>query len=138
MTEKKSTILIVDDDKFLLDMYSLKFKEKGFTVLSALGSMEALEMIQGEEKPDVLLMDIVMPVMDGFELLKKVRDSNLLPEAKVIILSNLGQLSDINKGKELGVDGYIVKASATPTEVVGRVEQIMQGQPDPGLSESQQ
>lgn len=119
--EKEKIILIVDDDKFLLDMYAIKFKEKGFQVIEALGSLDALEKLQGDIKPQIVLLDLVMPTMDGFEFLQKAKTENLAPQAKYIILSNLGQDSDKEKGKQLGADGYIVKASATPSEVVSQV-----------------
>lgn len=122
--KKERTILIVDDDKFLSDMYTVKFKESGFDVISASGSMEALEKLKEDPEPDVVLLDLVMPTMDGFEFLQKAKSEKLAPTAKFIILSNLGQDSDIKKGKELGADGYIVKASTTPSEVVQYVIDI--------------
>ena len=120
--EKKKKIIIIDDDMFLLDMYSVKFNEKGYEVIPALGSIEALDKLRDGLKPKVILLDIVMPDMDGFELLKVITEENLVGDAKVIVLSNLGQELDIEKGKSLGADGYIVKASATPSEVVEKVE----------------
>jgi PleD family two-component response regulator len=123
-SEKKYKVLIIDDDKFLLDMYSMKFVERQFTVEVAFGSMEALEKLKGGVRPDIILLDIVMPTMDGFELLQEVKSQNLAPEAVVIILSNLGQKEDIERGLKLGADGYIIKASSTPTEVVNKVLEI--------------
>lgn len=123
--EKRKKVLIVDDDKFLLDMYTIKFNENNFDVVAALGSIEALSKIKEGVDPDVALLDVVMPAMDGFELLEAIKRDRLLPNAKVIILSNLGQQSDIDKGKALGADGYIVKANATPSEVVGKVKEIL-------------
>lgn len=125
MSQKKKTIFIVDDDKFLSDMYAVKFKENGFDVDSALGSMEALEKLKEGLEPDVVLLDLVMPTMDGFEFLQKAKEEKLTKNTKFIILSNLGQDSDIKKGKQLGADGYIVKASATPSEVVQYVTDII-------------
>lgn len=130
MTEAANNIvLIIDDDKFLLDMYSIKFREKGFEVVGALGSVEALERLKGEAplRPAVILLDLVMPAMDGFELLQKIKTEDLAPAAKCIILSNLGQDSDKEKGEKLGADGYIVKASATPSEVVEYVVNLLGG-----------
>lgn len=118
---KGKKVLIVDDDTFLLDMYSVKFREEGFVVVPALGSIDALEKLEEGENPDIMLLDVVMPAMDGFELLTKINADKLAENAKVIFLSNLGQQSDIDKGKQLGADGYIVKANATPSEVVEQV-----------------
>jgi two-component system chemotaxis response regulator CheY len=120
-------IFIVDDDKFLLDMYTFKFKEKGFEVTQAFGSVDALNKLKGGIKPDIILLDVVMPAMDGFELLSIIKSENLAPQAKAIVLSNLGQPSDIEKGRALGASGYVVKASATPSEVVDKVMVVLQG-----------
>lgn len=123
--EIRKKVLIVDDDKFLLDMYTVKFTENNFDVIAALGSVEALNKIKEGIDPDIALLDVVMPAMDGFELLETIKRDKLAPRAKVIILSNLGQQSDIDKGNALGADGYIVKANATPSEVVEKVRQII-------------
>lgn len=131
-SDKKYSVLIVDDDKFLLDMYSMKFSERGFDVDVAFGSVEALEKLKGGAKPDIMLLDIVMPTMDGFEFLAEVKKSNLAEGAVVIILSNLGQQEDVDKGAQLGADGYIVKASSTPTEVVDKVLEITKKKVPPG------
>ena len=126
MTEQTNKkILIIDDDNFLLDMYALKFGQSGYAVQTALGSMPALEILKTGFKPDTVLLDLVMPVMDGFELLKKMKDENLASGATCIILSNRGQEEDIKKGKELGADGYIIKANTTPGEVIEKVESIL-------------
>lgn len=121
---KQLKILIVDDDQFLLDMYTLKFKEKGFDVESAFGSVSALNKLKDGKKFDIIITDIVMPSMDGFELLENIKKDKLAESSKVIVLSNLGQPSDIEKGKKLGADGYIVKANATPSEMVEKVLEI--------------
>jgi CheY-like chemotaxis protein len=125
MENKPIKIFIVDDDNFLLDMYALKFSQSGFEVDTALGSMAALEKIQNGVNPDVLLLDIVMPVMDGFELLEKMKAENLIPNTKKIVLSNRGQQSDVDKGNELGVTGYIIKANSTPSEVITKVKDMI-------------
>ena len=118
-------ILIVDDDKFLIDMYTVKFKEAGYVVNSAFGAEEALHKLEGGCSPDGLLLDVVMPGMNGIELLKKIRENKLAPNASVIILSNQSQPADIEAARKLGIDGYIVKASTIPSEVLEKVEEIM-------------
>lgn len=126
-TQQAKKIFIVDDDKFLLDMYTFKFKEKGFEVVQAFGSVDALNKLKGGIVPDIMLLDVVMPMMDGFELLALIKNEKLAPNAKVIVLSNLGQPSDIEKGRALGANGYVVKASATPSEVVEKVLAVLGG-----------
>lgn len=114
-------IFIIDDDAFLLDMYALKFSQKNFMVTSASGTLSALEKLRGGYVPDIILVDLVMPAMDGFEFLETVRTEGLASKALIIILSNLGQQEDIDRGLSLGASGYIIKASATPSEVVEKV-----------------
>ncbi len=123
MANKK--ILIVDDDKFLIDMYSRKFTESGFKIDVASSGTEALEKLENKTfEPDICLIDIIMPAMDGFALIDKIKEKNVCPDSTLIILSNLGQQEDIEKGLAKGAAGYIVKASATPSEVVQKVTDI--------------
>lgn len=121
----KKKIYIIDDDNFLLDMYSLKFTQSGFEVYTASSGAEALEKLKGGLVPDVILIDVMMPIMDGFEFFKKMNDEKASPDSIKIILSNLGLESDIAEGQKLGADGYIVKSSATPADVVEKVIEIM-------------
>ncbi len=114
-------VLIIDDDAFLLDMYALKFTQKNFVVETASGTLMALEKLRGGYAPDILVVDLVMPAMDGFEFLETVRRERLVSDALIIILSNLGEQEDIDRGLALGAAGYIIKASATPSEVVDKV-----------------
>jgi two-component system chemotaxis response regulator CheY len=119
------SILIIDDDSFLLDMYALKFSQSGFEVDSALGSELAWEKIQKGAAPDVMLVDIVMPGMTGFELLEKITEKKLMPNTLKIVLSNRGQQNDIDQAKKYDVAGYIVKANNTPGEVISKVNDIL-------------
>ena len=125
MENENKKILIVDDDSFLLDMYALKFSKSNFTVAAALGPEAALEQLRKGLSPDIILLDIMMPVMDGFELLEKIKGENLSPNSIVIFLSNRGQPSDISHAESLGASGYIVKASSTPSEVIDKVINII-------------
>lgn len=129
-TEGKNTkgikILIIDDDEVLLDMYVLKFKSAKFEVESSLGAETALSKIKEGYSPDVVLFDVVMPKMSGFEFLEQVKKENLIPGSLFIVLSNLGQKEDIEKGKKLGVGDYIVKANFTPSEVVKKVQELIE------------
>lgn len=121
----KTKILIVDDDKFLVDMYSIKFGENGYEVETAQSGDDAVKKLEGGLVPDVYLVDVVMPVMDGFELVGKIKEKFNDHRGTIVILSNLGQKEDVEKGLTLGADGYIVKASATPTEVVNKVKETL-------------
>ena len=114
-------IFIVDDDAFLLDMYALKFSQKNFDVTTSSGTLDAMEKLREGYKPDVLLVDLVMPAMGGFQFLEQLKKEKLAPEMLIIVLSNLSQEEDVARSMKLGASGYIVKASATPSEVVERV-----------------
>jgi DNA-binding response OmpR family regulator len=122
MTEnKKMKVLLVDDDKFLLDMYSLKFKKSEIDIETSSSSSNALDKIRTGDF-NVILLDIIMPGMDGMEILKKIREEKLVPGAKVIMLTN--QAEEMAQAKALGVAGYIVKATTIPSEVVEKVISI--------------
>ena len=128
MTKDKPSpeILVIDDDAFLLDMYALKFTQKGFHVTSSNGTLGALDILRGGMKPQVIVVDLVMPAMDGFEFLEAIHTEKLAEDALVIVLSNLGEQEDIDRGLKLGAAGYIIKASATPSEVVEKVLDAME------------
>ena len=108
MDKVRHKILIIDDDEFLLDMYAVKFKEEGFEVEVARGGKEALDRIKEGVYPEIVLLDVVMPGMDGFELLEIIRKENLIPASKIIILSNLGQKEHLDRGISLGAADYTV------------------------------
>jgi CheY-like chemotaxis protein len=124
MENTKIKVLIVDDDKFLLNMYSIKFSKGNYEVNSATSGEEVFTKIKDGFIPDIILLDIVMPGMDGFEILGKLKKDNIAPKAVVIMLTNQGQLSDIEKAKSLGINGYIIKATTIPSEVVEEVGRI--------------
>ena len=123
-TKNKYKVLIVDDDQFISDMYVLKFKEAGFDASSAAEGTAAVEFVK-KESPDMVLLDIVLPNMDGFDILKALSKERLLLKTTVVLLSNLGEKKDIEKGLALGALDYIVKAHFTPSEVVAKVEGIL-------------
>ncbi|MFZ3011467.1 MAG: response regulator [Minisyncoccia bacterium] len=126
MEGNKRKILIVDDDNFLLDMYALKFSQNNFEVYTAASGVNALEKLKAGLSPDVMLMDIIMPEMNGFEALSEINTQKLSPDCIKIILSNKSEQRDIDEGKKLGVSGYIVKANFTPAEVIEQVVKILQ------------
>ena len=121
---KQYSILIVDDDKFLLDMYRKKFERDGASADVAVGPDEALNKLRGGAKPDVLVLDIIMPGMDGIELLEAIRKEKLVPDTVVVMLTNESNRERIDKAKTLGIKGYIVKATSIPSEVVEKIKEI--------------
>ncbi len=124
MDIKPIRILFVDDDKFLLDMYSLKFSKNNFEVHVTEGPEEALKVLKEGPEPDVILLDVVMPGIDGIELLSIIRREKLVKKSVVIMLTNQGLPDDISRAKELNVDGYIIKATTIPSEVLSEVQKI--------------
>ncbi|MDD2806902.1 MAG: response regulator [Patescibacteria group bacterium] len=117
-------ILLVEDDTTLMDMYSLKLKEEKFELMVASDGLMALEQVRNE-KPQIILLDIMMPKMDGFAVLAELKNDATTKDIPVIMLSNLGQKIDIEKGKELGAVDYIVKASMTPTQVIEKIKSYL-------------
>ncbi len=127
MAEQPSSnkkILLVDDDKFLLDMYAIKFSKAGYEVKTADSTDGGLKLVHDGYIPSVMLADIVMPGMDGLDLVAAIRKEHLAPDCVIIMLTNQGSSDDISRAKKLGVDGYIVKATTIPSEVLAEVERI--------------
>lgn len=119
-------IVLVEDDPLLIDIYSTKFKESGFEVqVVDRGDAAAARILK--EKPDLVVLDIVLPQQDGWEILKAVKSSDETKDVKVVILSNLGQKEEIEKGMALGAAGYLIKAHHTPSEVVREIKKILAG-----------
>jgi CheY-like chemotaxis protein len=122
----KKKVILVDDDSLILNMYSMKFEKEGIEAESFTSGEELLERVRQGGKIDLLILDLVIPGMSGFEILEQVRKGNLAPEAKVIILTNQNEPQDIEKAKTLGVDLYLVKATTIPSEVVSQAIKVME------------
>jgi len=122
-------IYVVDDDRFLLDLYAVKFKNLGHEVAVFGNGDELLAALrkEGAAMPDAILLDLIMPGIGGFEVLEVIRKENLASHSKIIILSNQGLDSDIEKAKQLKADGYIIKASAIPSEVLAETLRVIEG-----------
>lgn len=122
----KQRICIIDDDPFLLDMYNLKFQQAGYEVVCFTDSTKAVELLRTDRNFDAVLLDLVMPKMNGFEVLHTVREENLCGEdVVVVILSNQGQDKDIARAEEYGIDGYLIKANTLPSEVLEYVRDLI-------------
>ncbi|OIO46110.1 response regulator [bacterium (Candidatus Gribaldobacteria) CG10_big_fil_rev_8_21_14_0_10_37_21] len=119
-----SKILTIEDDKFLRELIKRKLQEVGFEATSASNGEEGLALVK-EEKPDLILLDLIMPDMDGFMTLKELQKDHLLASIPVIILSNLGQQDDIDKAKQLGAVDFLVKAHFTPNEIIDKINKIL-------------
>lgn len=121
---EQTKILIVEDDLFLANVLSLRFKKEGFVVLQAFSGAEALKKLE-QEIPDIILLDIILPQKNGFEVLQEIAQNPQTSNIPVIIVSNLGQESDIQKGKELGAIDYYVKARLSIDELVTKVKNLI-------------
>jgi DNA-binding response OmpR family regulator len=119
-------ILIVDDDSLMVRMYQTKFKGDGFSVDTASNGEEGLEKAVAN-KPDLILLDVMMPKVNGLEMLQRVKRDIDIKDTPVVILSNVGEEGDVNKGLEMGAVSYLVKASYTPKQVVEKVKEILAG-----------
>ncbi len=121
---KKTKILIVEDDTFLAGIYASKFEKEGFEVFLAVDGELAVKMGQ-KEKPDIVLLDILLPKLDGFEVLEKLKADNSTKQIPVILLINLGQKEDVDKGLKLGAADYLIKAHFMPSETVDKVKKVL-------------
>ena len=120
----KKHLLIVDDDMYLIDLYASRFVSLGCDVERAHSGKEALEKIK-KRIPDLVLMDISMPDMDGLETLEHIRADEHIRAVRVVILTNKGEPEDITKSTTLGAIGYIIKANVTPAELVSEVTHFL-------------
>ena len=117
-------ILIIEDDKFLRELMVRKLASLQFNVVSAVDGEEGLEKIKSE-LPDIVLLDLILPGINGFEVLEKSKKDPATAKIPVIILSNLGQSEDIEKGIALGAKDFLVKAHFTPQEIVNKLKSIL-------------
>jgi CheY-like chemotaxis protein len=123
------TIMVIEDDPILLKMYSKKFQTDGFEVLQAVDGQEALEKIQGATVlPNAILLDVMLPRLDGFEVLKKIKEDPKTKDIPVFLSTNLGGgEQDREKGKKLGAVDYLVKSDFTPAQIVEKIKGYIKG-----------
>ena len=117
-------ILVVEDETFLVKIYSVKLKKEGYEVSIANDGEEAVRLA-AEVNPDLILLDLILPKMNGFEALEKMRASAVNKTTPVIVLSNLGQEEDIKRAEALGADGYLVKANFSIQDIVAKIQETL-------------
>ncbi len=120
----KGKILLVDDTEFYQKMYKTKLLTEGYLVMTANNGLEAIKAIAAE-KPDMILLDLMMPVMDGFKVLQSIKMNNLLKDIPVVVFSAKGNTDEISKAIAAGASDFLVKATSTPNKVVEKINQIM-------------
>ena len=118
------TILIIEDDKFLRELITRKLLNEAYEVSEAVDGEEGIKKIK-EEKPDLVLLDLILPGIDGFEVLSQMRKESALSSIPVIILSNLGQKEDVEKGLKMGAVDYLIKAHFTPGEIIDKIKSAL-------------
>lgn len=124
MTDEKNKILVVEDDIFISDIYQVKFTQEGFEVAVAVNGLEALKILDNF-RPDIILLDIIMPQMDGIETLKKIKNNDKLKNIPIIMLTNISEKEKVEESEEMGVNDYLVKSQFTPSEVVEKVNALL-------------
>lgn len=122
---KKYKVIILDDDKFLLSMYSLKFQKEGVEVIGVESGEELITKMKEGLTADLMLLDIIISGVDGLTTLDRLQKADLIKNMKVVMLTNQGDPEEMKRAEFLGVEGYIVKATATPSEVVSKVLEIL-------------
>ncbi|MCK5466213.1 response regulator [Candidatus Parcubacteria bacterium] len=123
--DKKASVLIIEDDSYISDMYRIKLESEDFEVATAKDGIVGIKMLE-KQKPDIVLLDVVMPKIDGFSILKTIKRNLELKKIPIVLLTNLSQKENVEKGFELGADSYIIKAHFTPSEVVEKIKEILE------------
>ncbi len=117
-------ILIIEDDRFLRQLISKKIGQEGYDVVEAVDGEEGIKKVE-TEKPDLILLDLILPGVDGFEVLSRVKKNLNTKHIPVIILSNLGQKEDVDRGLNLGAEDFLIKAHFTPTEIIIKIRNVL-------------
>jgi len=125
MADQK-TVLLVEDEPLLAKLLKQRLEKEGFKVLLARDGEEAITNLK-TEKPNLILLDIILPKMSGFEIMERIKNDPALHKAPIIVISNLGQETDVSKGADLGAVGYFVKANLSIGELVGQVKKFFDG-----------
>ncbi|PYM90403.1 MAG: response regulator [Candidatus Rokuibacteriota bacterium] len=126
MTERARRILLAEDDRFLRRAAESRLRQGGFTVITAVDGEEALRIARAEQ-PDLVLLDLIMPKIQGFEVLKALKDDATTRHIPVIVLSNLGQESDVQRAMAQGAIAYVVKANLSLQGLAQKVAEVFEG-----------
>lgn len=124
MPKSKPVVALIEDDPMIGEMYKTKFAKNGFEIQIAVDGAAGLELVR-KIKPDIILLDIIMPKLDGFEVLKQLRENPDFKKTPVVMLTNLGQEEDVKKGRDLGAEDYFVKTNFTPSAIVDKVKSLL-------------
>jgi DNA-binding response OmpR family regulator len=124
MPKDKIKILLVEDDSFLLGMYATKFEMEDFKVVMAEDGEKAVRLA-AKEMPDIILLDIILPKVNGFEVLRQIKDNRMTAAIPVILLTNLSQKDEIEQGLKMGAEDYLIKAHFMPSEVVDKIKKVL-------------
>ncbi|MBU2566330.1 response regulator [Patescibacteria group bacterium] len=122
--DKKYTVLLVEDDAFLARIYATALEAQGFRLSLASNGEDGLKLVE-REKPDIIILDILLPEMDGYEFLEKIKADQGSANIPVLVLSNLGQKEDVDKAMQLGASRYLIKAHALPQHVLRNINEIL-------------
>lgn len=129
LPNQSKKVLIIEDDQAIQKIYQTKLSQEGYQIIQAFDGQEGIEKAK-TECPNLVILDLVLPKIDGFEVLKKIKKDKKTEKIPVIILSNLGQKEDLEKGLSLGADDYLIKAMHPITDVLMRVRKQLQQKKD--------
>ncbi|MEK7653251.1 MAG: response regulator [Patescibacteria group bacterium] len=124
MSDAKTKILLIEDDPMIVEMYKMRLEAEGYEVTATDRGSEAIEIAK-KEKPAVVLLDVILPEIDGFTILQNMKAEMETKDIPVLLLTNLGQESDKEKGTNLGAADYFVKSQHTPAEVIQKVKELI-------------
>ena len=124
MTDEKIKVMLVEDDPFIRDIYQVKFSQEGFEVIAVDNGIKALKKLE-EIIPNIILLDIIMPYMDGVETLKNIKSNEEWKKIPIIMLTNISEKEKISESEKYGVENYLIKSHFTPSEVVDKVKSLL-------------
>jgi DNA-binding response OmpR family regulator len=124
MTNEKIKVMLVEDDPFIRDIYQVKFSQEGFEVIVVDNGIKALKKLE-QIIPNIILLDIIMPYMDGLETLKNIKSNEDWKKIPIIMLTNISEKEKISESEKYGVSNYLIKSHFTPSEVVDKVKNLL-------------